>query len=60
MAFGKRFICNPHLPLRLRLETALSDYDHATSYGGGMKGYTDYPTLEIAIHTQVAEVEACR
>jgi N-ethylmaleimide reductase len=46
VAFGKLFISNPDLPLRLKLGRSLNTYDDATFYGGGVEGYTDYPTLE--------------
>jgi len=55
VAFGKLFISNPDLPLRIRLNATLNRYDHDTFYGGGGKGYTDYPTLAAA----PAQVEAC-
>ncbi|MGI9133937.1 MAG: alkene reductase [Rhodoferax sp.] len=45
VAFGRPFIANPDLPLRLRTGAALNPGDRATFYGGGTKGYTDYPTL---------------
>ena len=45
VAFGKLFISNPDLPLRLKLDRTLNSYDHATFYGGGVEGYTDYPTF---------------
>lgn len=45
IAFGRKFIANPDLPLRLRLGAPLNADDPATYYGGGVKGYTDYPTL---------------
>jgi N-ethylmaleimide reductase len=45
IAFGRKFIANPDLPLRLRLGAALNADDPTTYYGGGTKGYTDYPTL---------------
>ncbi len=45
VAFGKLFISNPDLVERLRLNAPLNPYDQATFYGGGAKGYTDYPTL---------------
>ena len=49
VAFGKLFISNPDLPLRLKLDRTLNGYDHATFYGGGVEGYTDYPTLQDLI-----------
>ena len=46
IAFGRKFIANPDLPERLRLRAPLHADDPSTYYGGGAKGYTDYPTLE--------------
>jgi N-ethylmaleimide reductase len=46
IAFGKPFISNPDLVERLKRGAPLSDWDKATFYGGGAKGYTDYPTLQ--------------
>jgi N-ethylmaleimide reductase len=48
IAFGKPFISNPDLVERLRKGAPLNEWDKATFYGGGAKGYTDYPTLEAA------------
>ena len=45
VAFGKAFIANPDLVERLRQDAALNPCDTSTFYGGGEKGYTDYPTL---------------
>jgi N-ethylmaleimide reductase len=45
IAFGKLFISNPDLVERLKLGAPLNDFDKATFYGGGAKGYTDYPSL---------------
>lgn len=45
VSFGKLFISNPDLPERLRRGSALNEADKATFYGGGEKGYTDYPAL---------------
>jgi N-ethylmaleimide reductase len=46
IAFGKLFIANPDLVERLKRGAPLNAPDKATFYGGGAKGYTDYPTLE--------------
>jgi N-ethylmaleimide reductase len=43
IAFGRWFLANPDLPDRLREGTPLNVYDRKTFYGGGRKGYTDYP-----------------
>jgi len=47
VAFGKLFIANPDLVQRLKDgATTFNELDKATLYGGGAKGYTDYPALE--------------
>ncbi len=48
VAFGRAFIANPDLVERLRIGAPLNASDRATFYGGGEKGYTDYPTLSAA------------
>jgi N-ethylmaleimide reductase len=45
VAFGSLFLANPDLPHRFELEAALNTPDYATYYGGGEKGYIDYPVL---------------
>ncbi len=45
IAFGRKFLANPDLPERFRTRAPLNADDPATFYGGGPKGYTDYPTL---------------
>ena len=46
IAFGRSFIANPDLVERLRRHAGLNPYDRSTFYGGGAKGYTDYPFLQ--------------
>jgi len=46
VAYGRPFISNPDLTRRLREGAALNAADRNTFYGGGAKGYTDYPTLQ--------------
>ncbi len=46
VAFGRPFISNPDLVARLERNAPLNALDPDTLYGGGVKGYTDYPTLE--------------
>lgn len=48
VAFGRPFISNPDLVERLKRKAPLAPLDQATLYGGGAKGYTDYPVLEPA------------
>jgi len=45
VAFGKAFIANPDLVARLKAGGPFNTPDQATFYGGGEKGYTDYPAL---------------
>ena len=45
IAYGRLFLANPDLPARFRQGAALNRHDRSTFYGGGAKGYTDYPTL---------------
>ena len=45
IAFGRPFIANPDLVARLKMGATLAEPDRATMYGGGAKGYTDYPAL---------------
>lgn len=45
IAFGRKFLANPDLPERFRRRAPLNADDPSTYYGGGAKGYTDYPTL---------------
>lgn len=48
VAFGVLFIANPDLPERFAqfgADVPLNQPDPATFYGGGEKGYTDYPAL---------------
>ena len=46
-AFGRPYIANPDLVERLRRGGPFNQGDPDTYYGGGAKGYTDYPTLPV-------------
>ncbi|AXV15848.1 alkene reductase [Neorhizobium sp. SOG26] len=46
VAFGRLFIANPDLVERFKDNAPLNQPDKNTFYGGGAKGYTDYPVLE--------------
>jgi N-ethylmaleimide reductase len=48
VAFGRAYIANPDLVERLRSAAPLSDPDRSTFFGGGARGYTDYPRLASA------------
>jgi N-ethylmaleimide reductase len=43
ISYGSSFIANPDLPERFEQGAELKQPDPATMYGGGEKGYTDYP-----------------
>jgi N-ethylmaleimide reductase len=45
VAFGRPYIANPDLVERLRDGTPLNAPDKTTFYGGGARGYTDYPLM---------------
>lgn len=45
VAFGRPFIANPDLVRRLRESAPWNAVDKSTLYGGGEKGYTDYPVM---------------
>ncbi len=46
IAFGRPFISNPDLGIRLKQNSPLNEPDRSTFYGGLEKGYTDYPFLK--------------
>lgn len=46
VALGKPFISNPDLVERLEKNLPFNTPDQSTFYGGGEKGYVDYPALE--------------
>ncbi|HDL6989869.1 TPA: alkene reductase [Yersinia enterocolitica] len=45
VAFGRSYISNPDLVERLQQNAPPNEPDGETFYGGGAKGYTDYPKL---------------
>lgn len=45
VVFGRLFISNPDLVERLQKDAPLNVWDVDTFYGGGTRGYTDYPIL---------------
>jgi N-ethylmaleimide reductase len=44
--FGRPFIANPDLPIRIRNDWPLNKVDPETMYGGTDEGYTDYPSYQ--------------
>ena len=46
VSFGQLFLTNPDLPERFRSDSPLNEPDFSTFYGGGEKGYIDYPFLQ--------------
>ncbi|GAA0501243.1 alkene reductase [Tatumella terrea] len=45
VAFGRNYIANPDLVLRLETDAPLNPQRPESFYGGGAEGYTDYPFL---------------
>lgn len=48
IVYGKLFLANPDLPERFKRDALLNEPDQSTFYTPGERGYTDYPTLELA------------
>lgn len=46
ICFGRPFIANPDLVERLKAGAELAEAPRETWYGGGERGYTDWPTME--------------
>ena len=46
VAFGRPFLANPDLVERFKKGVHLNPIDTTTFYGGGVKGYTDYPSMD--------------
>jgi N-ethylmaleimide reductase len=46
IAFATLFLANPDLPERFRRNAPLNPPNRETFYGGGAKGYADYPALD--------------
>jgi N-ethylmaleimide reductase len=58
VAFGKPFIANPDLVIRLFLDAPLMPLNPETLYGGADQGYTDYPILRaVAPHACYCDAE---
>jgi N-ethylmaleimide reductase len=47
VSVGALALANPDLVERLRSDAPLNTPDPATFYGGGVAGYTDYPTYTV-------------
>lgn len=43
ISFGAKFLANPDLPTRFAVNAAINEVDQQTMFGGGEKGYIDYP-----------------
>jgi N-ethylmaleimide reductase len=48
IGFGRPFVANPDLPVRIRDGLAMVAFDPATPFGGDARGYTDYPPASPA------------
>jgi N-ethylmaleimide reductase len=46
-SYGQFLLSTPDFTERLKSGSAMNEPDRATYYGGGAKGYTDYPALEM-------------
>jgi 2,4-dienoyl-CoA reductase-like NADH-dependent reductase (Old Yellow Enzyme family) len=52
IAFGRTFLANPDLVVRLKANAPLNPANPETFYTRGPEGYTDYPTLDRAAAAQ--------
>lgn len=50
ISFGTLFLANPDLPARFAKDAPLNQPDRETMFGGGAKGYVDYPFLNGEDH----------
>lgn len=48
VAFGRPFIANPDLVMRLHKQAPLNDIRQDSIYGGGATGFTDYPLMDAS------------
>ena len=51
IAVGSMSLANPDLVEQIKTNAPLTP-DPSTFYGGGTKGYTDYPTLAMTVHQE--------
>jgi N-ethylmaleimide reductase len=49
VSFARHALANPDLAERIRRGARLNEPDPSTFYGGGHRGYTDYPTLDARL-----------
>jgi N-ethylmaleimide reductase len=50
IAVGSMSLANPDLVERIKTNASLNAPNPSTFYGGGTKGYTDYPTFATTAH----------
>jgi N-ethylmaleimide reductase len=58
VAFGRYFVSNPDLPIRINQQLPLSSYDRDTFYTFDARGYTDYPAYAAKKSDYPSAVEA--
>jgi N-ethylmaleimide reductase len=52
VAFGRHFVSNPDLPLRIQRRFPLTRHDRDTFFTFEARGYTDYPLFEGSASSQ--------
>jgi len=57
IAFGQPFIANPDLVTRLRVDAPLAQAPQDVFYGGGARGYTDWPVMVEASKRDLGRVQ---
>jgi N-ethylmaleimide reductase len=58
VSFGRLFIANPDLPGRFKNDAPLNTPDPDSFYGGGERGYIDYPSLDQFSNPSIQKI-AC-
>jgi N-ethylmaleimide reductase len=59
IAYGVPFIANPDLPTRFRTDAKLNAPDPDTFYTPGVRGYTDYPSVDSRSVTRIQTCPSC-
>lgn len=54
VAFGRQYVSNPDLPLRIEHNLPLAKYDRSLFYTNTAEGYTDYPFVQDSSIVSVA------
>ncbi len=57
VAFGRAFLANPDLPLRISTHAELNSLNRDTLFAGGAEGMIDYPSLSASVSHSAREIQ---